>query len=68
MVGMLSNIEPNLLKTSFIFDGLNRLDKILDNENNILKAYQYQYASTLGGANFVKEMMPRIVGNSNRES
>jgi hypothetical protein len=64
MVGMLSNIAPNLLKTSFGFDGLNRLEKILDHENNIVKAYQYQYASILGGANLVKEMIPRIGSNS----
>jgi hypothetical protein len=64
MVGMLSNTAPNLLKTSFVFDGLNRLDKILDHENNIIKAYQYQYASSLGGDNFVKELMPRIAGTS----
>ena len=60
MVGLLSSTAPNLLKSTFAFDGLNRLDKAFDHAGNILKAYQYQYASSLGGNNFVKELVPRI--------
>jgi RHS repeat-associated protein len=60
MIGMLSSTAPNELKTSFSFDGLNRLDKILDHTNKIVKAYAYQYASSIGGFSVIKDFTPRI--------
>ncbi|MEY4541314.1 MAG: hypothetical protein RLZZ306_3071 [Bacteroidota bacterium] len=59
MIGLLAQTNPAQLKTSFTYDGLNRLSKVLDNMSYILKAYDYQISITVGGDNYVKEMMPR---------
>jgi RHS repeat-associated protein len=59
MIGLLAQTNPAQLKTSFTYDGLNRLSKVFDNSGYILKAYDYQIATTVGGNNYVKEMMPR---------
>jgi hypothetical protein len=63
-LGMLTNTTPNVVKTSFTYDGLNRLEKILNPDGNIVKAYAYQYATTITDKNIIKEIMPRIASTT----
>ena len=59
MIGLKAQTNAAQLKTCFTYDGLNRLSKVLDNLGFILKAHDYQIATTIGGDNYVKEIMPR---------
>ena len=59
LIGLLSQTSPTGLKNSFTYEGLNRLAKIWDENGKIVKAYDYQVATTVGGNNYVKEMIPR---------
>ena len=43
--GMSSETDPRGVITKYTYDGLHRLNEILDFENNILKNYQYNYRS-----------------------
>jgi len=49
MVGMLSSTSPNVIKTSFEFDGLQRLHKIKNHSNYLTDLYSYIYATVLTG-------------------
>jgi len=48
LVGMSSKIDPRENKTSFEFDDYQRLKNVKNRDNNILKTYNYNYATTGG--------------------
>ena len=64
MIGLLSQTAPNGIKTSFAYDGLNRLDKTTDQNGDILKAYNYHIATFAGDNNVVTESLPRIASST----
>ncbi len=64
MIGLSAQVNPAQIKTSFAYDGLNRLEKVFDHLGFILKGYQYQVATSLSSNNYVKEMMPRTASTT----
>jgi len=48
LTGISSVTDPNGITTSYRYDGLGRLDHILDFEGNVLQRYQYHYKGYLG--------------------
>lgn len=47
LVGITSMTDPRQLKTYYVYDDLLRLSLIKDHKNNIIKHFEYQYASSL---------------------
>jgi len=43
LVGKTSETDPAGRSTKYIYDGLNRVQTVLDQDNNILKQYEYKY-------------------------
>ncbi|MEL7147725.1 MAG: hypothetical protein AAFO69_15225, partial [Bacteroidota bacterium] len=42
-VGLATITDHNGLKTTYVYDEQERLKRVLDNDNNVLKEYDYQY-------------------------